>query len=105
MAKAQSATPVRVIDRRPTLFQDLPPDHWVRVSEASKLVGDVNWDGKINNADIDGFVRVLTEGSEAYHLAQASAGKLACGECADINGDGLVNNADVDAFVALLTGD
>ena len=60
-----------------------------------RRVGDVNCDGAVTFADIDGFVLALA-GAEAYYAVYPDCDWLN----ADCNGDGLVDFADIDAFVS-----
>ncbi len=66
---------------------------------AGPLLGDMNCDGALDNADIDGFVLALTDPA-AYALAFPDCDISA----ADCNNDGATDNGDIDAFVALLLG-
>ena len=59
-------------------------------------VGDVDFDGVINNQDIGPFVAVLT--------GTPPVAPSALGFAADVDGNGVVNNQDIAPFVALLTG-
>jgi hypothetical protein len=58
------------------------------------LSGDVNADGEIDSADVQGFVRELFAGP----VAAASPGRCA----ADMNSDGQVDGIDRDLFVAAM---
>jgi 6-phosphogluconolactonase (cycloisomerase 2 family) len=62
-------------------------------------VGDLNCDGAVDTADIDGFVLALVDPA-AYAAAFPACNYL----LADCNGDGAVDTADIDAFVALIVG-
>lgn len=64
------------------------------------ITGDLNWDGAVNNFDIDAFVLGLTE--PGLYLAAFGYDPIFAG---DINRDGVLNNFDIDPFVALLTGE
>jgi hypothetical protein len=65
------------------------------------IFGDMNCDGLVTPADIDGFVKALTGGPCGYAAsAPASCSWLQ----ADMNGDGVVSPADIDGFVQALTG-
>ena len=55
------------------------------------LVGDVNGDGKINNKDVSGLFRAVTESTELRPGA------------ADANGDGKINNKDVSLLFRHVT--
>jgi hypothetical protein len=63
-------------------------------------LGDMNCDGAVSAADIDGFVLALTGGADAYAAAYPDCAF----SNADCNGDDVVSAADIDAFVGLLTG-
>jgi thermitase len=62
--------------------------------------GDMNCDGTVSAADIDGFVLALTGGAAGYGAAYPDCVFLN----ADCNDDGQVTAADIDGFVAILTG-
>jgi V8-like Glu-specific endopeptidase len=64
----------------------------------SQMAGDMNCDGLVSAADIDGFVIALTGGADAYYAAFPSCRF----ENADTNDDGEVSAADIDQFVGLL---
>jgi hypothetical protein len=71
--------------------------------------GDLNWDGAVNNQDINAFVLALTD--EAAYLAQYNKTHAQLLEVGDIGGaggqsvpDGAFNNQDINGFVAILTG-
>lgn len=62
--------------------------------------GDLNGDGSVNNQDIAGFVKLLTDPAgyqQQYPLVVPDM-------VADFNDDGIVNNQDIGGFVASLTG-
>lgn len=61
--------------------------------------GDLNCDGALNFADIDGFVLALTDRREFYRQNPGCDPDLA-----DLNGDQAVDFDDVDPFVACLVG-
>jgi hypothetical protein len=65
-----------------------------------KVTGDMNCDGIISAADIDGFVIALTGGEAGFFAAAPDCFFLN----ADTNDDGQVSPADIDMFVILLTG-
>jgi hypothetical protein len=60
--------------------------------------GDLNCDGIISVADIDGFVIALTGGADGYYAAFPDCRF----ENADTNGDNTVSPADIDPFVQSL---
>ncbi len=66
-------------------------------SRSCGLPGDMNCDGAVDNADIDGFVLALTDPA-AYAIAYPGCDI----NHADVNGDNSVDNGDIDAFVDLL---
>jgi hypothetical protein len=61
---------------------------------------DMNCDGTVSAADIDGFVLALTGGQAGYEAQYPNCHYRA----ADVNCDGVVSAADIDGFVALLVG-
>jgi hypothetical protein len=69
------------------------------ICEQTITPGDMNCDGVISAADIDGFVVALTQGQSGYDALYPDCEFLN----ADTNDDGLVSAADIDSFVALLT--
>jgi len=64
----------------------------------SRVPGDMNCDGKVDNFDIDPFVLALTD-PNAYQIKYPNCNYTN----ADINGDGKVDNFDIDPFVQMLT--
>jgi hypothetical protein len=62
-------------------------------------LGDMNCDGAIDTADIDGFVLALVD--PAGYAAAFPDCDLTRADC---NGDGSVDTADIDAFVAAIIG-
>jgi len=64
-----------------------------------KLYGDMNCDGVVDTADIDGFVIALVDPA-----GYATAFPDCDHSLADCNGDGQVDTADIDAFVAAVIG-
>jgi hypothetical protein len=62
------------------------------------LTGDMNCDGLVTSADIDGFVIALVGGANAYYDQYPDCAYLR----ADCNDDGTVSTADIDAFVQYL---
>jgi hypothetical protein len=62
--------------------------------------GDMNCDGVVSAADIDGFVVALAQGPDAYAALYPDCLFMN----ADASGNGIVSVADIDPFVALLTG-
>jgi hypothetical protein len=67
--------------------------------ECELMYGDMNCDGVVDAADIDGFVLALVNPA-GYAAAYPQCLLLN----ADCNGDGVVNNFDINPFVTLLTG-
>ncbi|MEM8738538.1 MAG: lamin tail domain-containing protein [Planctomycetota bacterium] len=63
------------------------------------LVGDMNGDDLLTNADINPFVLALTDAAAYAELFA----ELNADERGDINQDGIFSNADINAFVGLLT--
>lgn len=63
----------------------------------SRLIADMNCDGRVNNFDIDPFVLALSD-ADAYAVTFPDCDVLG----ADVNGDGLVNNFDINPFVQCL---
>lgn len=62
--------------------------------------GDLNGDGLVNNQDLAGFVKLLTDPvgyQQQYPLFVPDM-------VADFSGDGAVNNQDIAGFTSLLTG-
>jgi hypothetical protein len=73
---------------------------WSAMAELSvHALGDLNCDGNVSAADIDGFVLALTGGPGDYSVAYPECRY----ELADCNADGTVSAADIDAFVLALT--
>ncbi|MGE0479286.1 MAG: DNRLRE domain-containing protein [Phycisphaerae bacterium] len=66
---------------------------------STRLAGDLNCDGVVDNFDIDPFVLALVRPG-VYQDQFPDCDR----RNADVNGDGAVNNFDIDAFVELLTG-
>jgi len=64
------------------------------------LLGDLNCDHVLDNADIPAFVLALTA-RDAYEMAYLNCQADVVG---DINADGTINNADIPYFVRLLLG-
>jgi RHS repeat-associated protein len=65
---------------------------------ATHLLADMNCDGQLTAADIDGFMLALTNPgtyASTYPDCLAALG--------DVNGDGVVSAADIDPFVAMIT--
>lgn len=77
----------------------LPADsaNW-RVFMLSR-VGDMNWDGRVDNFDIDAFVLGLSD-PNAYRLIYGWTPNVH----GDANQDGALNNFDIDVFVSLIAG-
>jgi hypothetical protein len=67
------------------------------ITRIPATTADMNWDGQVNNFDIDPFVLALTNPS-AY-LAQDGRDPVDPGA---VTRDGVLNNFDIDAFVAQL---
>jgi len=64
---------------------------WAGTGEVCALPGDLNLDGHVNGADVQGFVNCfLSTGSNC--------------ECGDLDNGGSVNEPDVAPFVAALLG-
>ena len=63
------------------------------------VAGDMNCDGAIDTADIDGMVAAVAD-CDDYYLLYPNCNCLN----ADVNGDGAVDTADIDAFTALVVG-
>ncbi|MGE0482041.1 MAG: hypothetical protein AB7Q17_16385, partial [Phycisphaerae bacterium] len=78
---------------------DLPDDSYISVFRPYEP-GDCNYDGRINNFDIDAFVLALSDGPayEARYHIPAEVGRI----LGDVNEDGALNNFDIDPFVELL---
>jgi parallel beta-helix repeat protein len=62
-------------------------------------LGDMNCDGVVDTADIDGFVLALLNPA-----GYAAAYPHCRHDTADMNGDGAVDTADIDGFVAAIVG-
>jgi hypothetical protein len=62
-------------------------------------IGDLNCDGAIDTADIDGFVLALVD--PAHYAAMFPHCDYMLADC---NGDGAVDTADIDSFVMLIVG-
>jgi RHS repeat-associated protein len=65
---------------------------------ATHLLADMNCDGQLTPADIDGFILALTNPgtyASTYPDCLAALG--------DVNGDGVVSAADINPFVAMIT--
>lgn len=58
------------------------------------VVGDVNQDGIVNNADVSALTNYLTNNVSNYSFDYM---------CADFNGDGVITRPDVDSLLELLT--
>jgi murein tripeptide amidase MpaA len=65
----------------------------------AELAGDLNCDGIVDTADIDGFVLALVNPT-----GYAAAHPHCDAQHADCNGDGAVDTADIDTFVQLVVG-
>jgi len=79
-----------VLNGDPTLLCKLP----------SRIPGDLDCDGSVNNADIPAFLLALTDPA-AYESAFPNCNATIVG---DLDGDGTLNNADIPPFVELLIG-
>jgi len=66
---------------------------------SNELPGDMNCDGSVDTADIDGFVLAVV--NPAGYAAAYPDCRV---ENADCNGDETVDTADIDAFVMLVVG-
>jgi sulfatase modifying factor 1 len=71
----------------------------VHIPDEQGLVGDLNCDGAIDTADIDGFVLALVD--PAHYAAMFPHCDYMLADC---NGDGAVDTADIDSFVMLIVG-
>lgn len=69
------------------------------ITRVPVVFGDMNWDGVLNNFDIDAFVLALLDPA-GYETTYGHV-PLIPGDC---NHDGAFNNFDIDAFVNLLLG-
>ena len=83
---------------RLTLFKPGEPDQVEVRGPAPRPVGDLNCDGAVDLADIDGFVLGLSNG-EAYREQYPDCDLLN----GDLSFDRLVDFADIDGFVELLS--
>lgn len=71
----------------------------VTLDRIPAVSGDMNWDGVVNNFDIDPFVLALTE--PALYTALYGYAPVYPG---DVNRDGELNNFDIDTFIECLSG-
>ena len=62
------------------------------------LLGDMNYDGIVNNGDVDLFVAALTMTNAEYEAAYPGHRRI----IADVNRDCQVNNGDIDIFNLLV---
>ncbi|MGE0480553.1 MAG: hypothetical protein AB7Q17_08785 [Phycisphaerae bacterium] len=69
------------------------------ITRIPAITGDMNWDGVVNNFDIDPFVLALTD--PATYVTLYGFDSLYPG---DVNRDGVLNNFDIDPFVAVVAG-
>ncbi|MBL8878723.1 MAG: YncE family protein [Phycisphaerales bacterium] len=70
------------------------------VGPGGRIRGDSNYDGRIDNFDIEAFVTALIDPA-GYSLAYPTASYL-CNN--DMNIDGVVDNFDIDPFIGALIG-
>lgn len=70
------------------------------VGPNGRIRGDSNYDGRVDNFDIDAFVLALIDPVE-YALEYPRA-SLLCNN--DMNSDGVVDNFDIDPFIGALLG-
>lgn len=70
----------------------------VTLTRIPAIPADMNWDGEVNNFDIDPFVFGLT--NPVLYTAIYGYSPLYPG---DVNRDGELNNFDIDAFIDCLT--
>jgi len=75
------------------------PQAFLRYTPAAPLLGDMNCDGAVDTADIDGFVLAIVDPA-AYAAAFPDCDVTH----ADCNDDGAVDTADIDAFVQIVVG-
>ena len=73
---------------------------WDGSAPAAPVLGDLNWDGIVNNQDINPFVLALTNlpGWQGQYPGKDVI------DVGDINGDGYFDNQDINPFIGLLTG-
>ena len=71
-------------------------------ASAAVLVGDMNFDGVVDTADVAPFVQALTDPSGYQTAFGVDEPKMIA--AGDINGDGAFDTADVAPFVQLLVG-
>ena len=89
-------------DQTVTITLDLPNGRLQAVVDeaAEILVGDMNFDGVIDTADVAPFVQALTDPSGYQAAFQVDPAEMIA--AGDINGDGAFDTADVAPFVQLL---
>ena len=71
----------------------------VTLNRIPAVPGDMNWDGVVNNFDIDPFVLALAE--PVFYSTLYGYSPLYPG---DVNRDGELNNFDIDPFIECLAG-
>ncbi len=77
----------------PILSPPVGPDSTVSPATSVECKGDMNYDGAVDNLDIEPLLKFYEEHNEEDFWSM------------DINGDGFVDNRDLRAFVELLLGD
>lgn len=80
---------------RPAVTSDPPPNPGTK---REHLMGDMNGDGKVDQADVDAFVLALSD--RAAYIAQYGEENYANG---DFKGSGTITFADINPFLEALS--